>query len=290
MRLFIAGWQGQVARSLVEAATRRDDIEACAMGRPALDLCEQPTILRALEQERPDIVINTAAYTAVDQAESEPEKAHQLNCEGAGRLASAAEALGVPIIHLSTDYVFDGIKPTAYDESDPTNPQSVYGRTKRDGEIAVSAANPKHLIVRTAWVHSPFGKNFVKTMLRLAQEKTELRVVADQTGSPTYAPHLADALLAMAAASIGNTATEWGTYHACGSGEATWHALAEAVFEAARKEVTVEAITTADYPTPAPRPANSRLDCSKLREVFGLELPAWQEGATDCVARLLEAS
>ncbi len=287
MRLLITGSHGQVAQSLAEAGARRQDVQAMAVGRPALDLAKLPTILRTVADQRPDVVINTAAYTAVDKAESEPEQAHALNCEGARLIAEAAAQRGIPIIHLSTDYVFDGAKPAPYVETDATAPLGVYGRTKMAGEAAVIAANPKHIILRTAWVHSPFGQNFIKTMLRLAAERPELRVVSDQFGSPTYAPHLASAILDIAAAIAGQAAAPWGIYHLAGQGETSWHGLAEhAVRAAGRTGVTVKAITTADYPTAAPRPANSRLDSSKAKTTFGVHLPDWRAGADECVRRL----
>jgi dTDP-4-dehydrorhamnose reductase len=290
MRLLITGWQGQVAQSLIEAGAKRKDVEALAVGRPALDLAKLPTILRTVADQRPDVVINTAAYTAVDKAETEPDAAHALNCEGARMIAETAAARGIPIIHLSTDYVFDGNKTTPYVETDATGPLGVYGRTKLAGEQAVAAANPRHIIVRTAWVHSPFGQNFTKTMLRLAGERTELRVVGDQVGTPTYALHLATALLDIAAAIVGTPADDrrYGIYHAAGSGETSWHGLATHIVAASGKanNVQVLPIATAAYPTPAKRPVNSRLDCSKLQTTFGLVLPPWQEGATDCVSRL----
>jgi dTDP-4-dehydrorhamnose reductase len=287
MRLLITGSHGQVAQSLVEAGANRKDVTAMAVGRPALDLAKLPTILRTIADQKPDVVINTAAYTAVDKAESEPDDAHALNCEGARMIAEAAAARGIPIIHLSTDYVYDGAKPTPYVETDATGPFGVYGRTKLAGEQAVMAANPHHVVVRTAWVHSPFGQNFVKTMLRLAGERDELRVVDDQHGSPTYAPHLASALLDIAAQVAGKTDAPWGVYHLAGSGETSWHGLAErAVAAWGQRPVHVRAITTAEYPLPAKRPMNSRLDSSRATAVFGVTLPAWQEGADACVARL----
>lgn len=293
MRLLVAGWQGQVARAFVEAAPGRGDIEACAIGRPALDLCEPGTIEQALKDVRPDIVINTAAYTAVDKAESEPDRAFALNRDGAGMLAAAAARRGLPIIHLSTDYVYDGRKSGPYVETDEPAPASVYGRSKLDGELAVQAANPKHIILRTAWVFSPAGRNFVKTMLRLAGERDRLRVVGDQHGSPTYAPHLAAAILEIAkqlttSAGDGN---RWGVYHAAGTGTASWYDVACEVFRQSAAlngpSVPVDAITTDDYPTAATRPANSRLDCSKLDRAFGVTLPAWTSGVEACVGRLL---
>ena len=292
MRLLITGWQGQVAQSLVEVAAGRKDVEALAIGRPALDLVSLPTVLRALSDHRPDVVINTAAYTAVDKAESEPDAAFALNRDGAARLAEATAARNLPLIHLSTDYVFDGTKTSPYVETDPTNPLGVYGRSKLEGELAVIAANPKHIIMRTAWVVSPFGANFVKTMLRVGKERGAVRVVNDQIGSPTYAPDLATAILDIAA-QLSNT-TPWGIYNAAGTGEATWHGVAATVFERAtelgQSPVSLTPITTADYPTPAKRPGNSRLYCGKLKAAFGVELPAWEPSVRTCVERLLASA
>ncbi len=295
MRLLIAGWQGQVARGLVEMAPGDPDVTACAVGRPALDICEAKTIERAMVNTRPDVVINSAAYTAVDKAESETEQAFRMNRDGARALAEAAAKAGVPIIHISTDYVFDGSKPAPYVEDDETGPVTVYGRSKLEGEQAVAAANPRHVIVRTAWVHSPGGNNFVRTMLRLAGERDSLRVVGDQTGNPTYAPHLCAAILEIArqVKRAGDGFNGWGTYHAAGNGVTTWHGLASEVMrvsgELGGPSVPVQAIATADYPTPAKRPVNSALDCSKLERTFGITLPSWQEGAGVCVQRLLQA-
>ncbi len=294
MRLLITGWQGQLARSLAEAATRRPEISALSIGRPALDLCVHPSILRSLADNTPDVIVNTAAYTAVDRAESEPDAAFALNRDGAGLLARAAAARGIPIVHISTDYVFDGAKSTPYLESDPTAPLNVYGTSKLAGEQVVAAANRRHVILRTAWVHSPFGQNFVKTMLRLAAERPRLKVVADQLGNPTYAPHLAAAILDLAISLPGRPDNDpaWGLYHAAGSGETTWHGLATELFARSRAlggpAVGVDPIPATSYPTPAARPANSRLDCSRLQATFGLRLPNWQEGVETCVTRLLQ--
>lgn len=293
MRLLIAGWQGQLARALVEIAPGHPDIEALAIGRPALDLCEPASITRAMTDFRPDVIINTAAYTAVDKAETEPDAAFALNRDGARLLAEAAHRRGAAIIHVSTDYVFDGAKPTPYLEDDATAPLNVYGRSKLEGELAVRAANPRHAIVRTAWVHSPGGANFVRTMLRLAADRKTLRVVDDQIGSPTYAPHLAMAIIALAGSISARNAADdcWGVYHAAGAGEVSWCGLAREVFRvsAARggPSAEVEPITTADYPTPARRPANSRLDCTRLATRFGITMPPWQAGVADGVGRLL---
>lgn len=296
MRLLIAGWQGQVAQALINAAPARADITACAVGRPALDICEVRTIERALSDIRPDVVINTAAYTDVDKAEHEPERAMALNCEGARLLAASAAQRGIPIVHLSTDYVFGGTSDRPYVETDATAPATVYGRTKSAGEAAVQAANPKHIIVRTAWLYSEYGRNFVKTILRAARAGQPLRVVADQYGSPTYAPHLVDAILSIAARVTKPDAPDtppWGIYHAAGTGRASWYDIAREALanttDLKSSAAAVEAITSAEYPTPTPRPAHSELDCTKLEREFGLRLPVWTDGLAQCVARLSTA-
>jgi dTDP-4-dehydrorhamnose reductase len=293
MRLLIAGWQGQVARALVELAPSASDIEAFAVGRPGLDLCNAATIKRAMTDFRPDVIINSAAYTAVDKAESEQDAAFALNRTGAGLLAEEAAKRGAAIIHISTDYVFDGQKPAPYVETDSVAPQNVYGQSKLQGEQAVRQVNDKHIIARTAWVYSATGSNFVKTMLRLAGERDNLRVVDDQTGNPTYAPHLAKALLEIARKVRHEPRDEqWGTYHLAGRGEVSWCGFAREVFRVSAGQggpsATVMPITTAEYPTPAARPKNSRLDCNKAEQTFGVTLPDWREGVRECVARLLE--
>ena len=295
MRLLITGSHGQVARAFLDVAPAARDIEACAIGRPGLDICNSPTIERALSDIKPDVVINTAAYTAVDDAEGEAERAMALNRDGAAMLAAAAARRGTPIIHLSTDYVFDGAKPAPYVEDDVTAPTSVYGLTKLAGEHAVAAANPKHIILRTAWVYSPFGKNFVKTILTHAGKGTDLKVVNDQIGSPTYAPHLVEAILGIArklAAPGGAAANPWGIYHAAGSGEASWYDVAREILhrsaELGGPSTSLSPIGTDGYPTRAARPKNSRLDCSKLERVFAITQPDWRSGVSLCVARLLK--
>jgi len=293
MRLMIAGWQGQLAQALVDRAVARSDVTAYAVGRPALDLLEPPTVHRNLADVAPDVVINAAAYTAVDKAETEERAAYALNCEGARLLAEAAANRGVPIIHISTDYVYPGTKSGPYLESDPTGPNNVYGRTKLAGEEAVSAANPQHVILRTAWVFSAGGANFVRTMLRLASERDEVRVVDDQHGSPTYAPHLANATLDIArqlATGSHGHGEGFGVFNAAGAGHTTWCEFARAVFERSRARggphAEVTPITTADYPTPAARPANSVLDCAKLRATWNVALPPWEQGLDACMDEL----
>jgi dTDP-4-dehydrorhamnose reductase len=293
MRLLIAGWQGQIARGLIEAAPACRDVTACAVGRAALDICEARSIERALSHIEPSIVINSAAYTAVDKAETDRERAFALNSEGAKLLAEAAARRSIPIIHISTDYVYDGTKRMPYVEDDAPNPTSVYGASKLEGENAVRQANPRHVILRTSWIFSPMGRNFVKTMLAQAEERRHVRVVDDQRGSPTYAPHLVAAILELARklSAPSSAGEQWGIYHAAGTGNTTWMGLAEEVFRRSAAlggpTADVEPISSADYPTPAARPANSQLDCSKLERTFGLRLPAWQTGVGECVERIL---
>jgi dTDP-4-dehydrorhamnose reductase len=293
MRLLIAGWQGQVARGLVEAAPACADVKACAVGRAALDICEARSIARALAHIEPSVVINSAAYTAVDKAESDAERAFALNRDGAGMLAEAAAKRGVPIIHISTDYVYDGAKATAYVEDDATAPVTVFGRSKLEGEEAVRRANPRHVILRTSWIFSPAGRNFVKTMLAQASEQDRVRVVADQHGNPTYAPHLVAAILELARQISARKGDDgpWGVYHAAGAGTTTWAGFAEEVFRASRTHggpaADVDPIASADYPTPARRLANARLDCTKLERTFGMSLPDWRIGVDECVKRIL---
>jgi dTDP-4-dehydrorhamnose reductase len=294
MRLLIAGSHGQVARAFLDVAPSAADIEACAIGRPGLDICHSRSIERSLADINPTLVINTAAYTGVDAAEDDAERAEALNAQGAGLLAEAAARRGVPIIHLSTDYVFDGDKSEPYVENDATGPKSVYGRTKLAGEAAVVAANPRHIILRTAWIYSPFGKNFVKTILAHAEKGTDLKVVDDQVGSPTYAPHLVRAILDVAQKidGAGQDDALWGIYHTAGSGTASWYELAREILDVSKSlggpVTSLGAIGTDGYPTRAVRPKNSRLDCGKLKATFGVAQPDWHEGVRACVSRLLD--
>jgi dTDP-4-dehydrorhamnose reductase len=303
MRILFAGWHGQIAKAFMEHAPSCADIAACAAGRPALDLCEPRSVKRAFADISPDMVINAAAFTAVDEAEDNPDRAFALNRDGARMLAEEAARRGAPVIHISTDYVFDGTKPGAYAEDDVPNPQTVYGRSKLEGEAAVREANPRSVILRTSWVYSPFGRNFVSVMLAKARAGEKLRVVDDQFGSPTYAPHLVEAILGVARrlAAGGDCDKLWGVYHAAGTegsggGEVSavsWRCLAEEAFRQSAAlggpTANVEAITSKDYPTRALRPASAQLDCSKLYSVFGLRLPPWRDGVAACVRRLLEA-
>ena len=291
MRVLVTGAQGQVVTAMRERAP--EGVEAIALGRPALDLADPASVRRAFEGVRADVVVNAAAYTAVDKAEAEEDLATRINGEGAGLVAEQAHAMGAPVLQISTDYVFDGLAPRPYREEDATGPLGAYGRSKLAGEIAVAAANPRHAILRTAWVYSPFGANFVKTMLRLGETRAEMRVVADQIGCPTSALDIADAVFAVARA-MREGAGASGVFHLTGAGEATWAEFARAIFAQAqalgRPPVAVTPITTAEYPTPARRPANSRLDGEKLRREFGVALPDWRDSLKPVVARLLAPS
>ena len=293
MRIVVTGNTGQLARSLVErgAALGHDVV---ALGRPGLDLGagDAAGVLAALRAAGPQVIVNAAAYTAVDKAEGEADLAFAVNGDGAGAVARAAAALGVPLVHISTDYVFAGDKPSPYVEGDDTGPQGVYGASKLAGEVAVLASGADAAILRTAWVYSPFGANFVKTMLRLAETRDVVSVVDDQRGCPTSALDLADAVIAVAGNLLaGQDPAMRGVFHAVGGGEGSWADLAEAVFAASAAaggpSARVQRITTAEYPTPAKRPANSRLDGARLALVHGVRLPEWHTSLGPVVARLV---
>jgi dTDP-4-dehydrorhamnose reductase len=292
MRILVTGRNGQIATSLRELA-RSSGREVVALGRPALDLAGDPgAIERAIVDAGPEVVIAAAAYTSVDLAENDADTARAINVRGAEAVAAAAKRLGVPLLHLSTDYVFDGCKEAPYVESDPTCPTSVYGETKRDGEDAALRCYDNVAIMRTAWVYSPFGNNFVKTILRLANERDEVGVVADQIGNPTNALDLAGGLLAIAEnLRNSNDASFRGTFHMAASGSASWAEFAEAIIETSRQfggpTARVRHIATSEYPTVAKRPADSRLDCAKLEQVHGVRLPHWKKSAEAIVARLI---
>ncbi|WP_192256438.1 dTDP-4-dehydrorhamnose reductase [Mesorhizobium caraganae] len=292
MRLVVTGRDGQVATSLLEAGQGRDDVEVVAVGRPALHLARPDTVFDALAPVRPDIVVSAAAYTAVDQAEDQPDLAFAANAVGAGKVAEAAAKLGVPVIHLSTDYVFDGTKDGAYVETDATAPLGVYGASKLAGELAVAAANPRHLILRTAWVYSPFGKNFVKTMLRLAGDRDEIAVVADQWGNPTSAFDIADAILHAAAMLRGDEGFDgYGIYHLAGAGDVNWSGFARHMLDTSARyggpTARVRDIATSDFPTKARRPPNSRLSTAKFATTFGWNALDWPKSTQKVVLYLL---
>jgi len=293
MRIVVTGGpEGQVLRSFVErgAAAGYDIV---ALGRPKLDLVgDEQAVVRAVEQASPDVIVSAAAYTAVDEAESEQDLAFAINARGAAAVAQAADQLGVPIVHLSTDYVFDGLKTTPYTEDDVPRPKSVYGASKLAGETAVLEAARGAVVVRTAWVYSPFDMNFVKTMLRLAADREEVGVVADQVGNPTSALDISDGILAVAANLLSSPSQKLrGVFHMTGDGEATWAEFTERIFAASAAiggpAARVRPITTPEYPTPAARPANSRLDNSKLARIHGVRLPDWRCSIDEVVRRLV---
>lgn len=292
MRIAVTGKSGQVVTALTERGTAAGH-EVIALGRPEMDLANPASVARALEAAAPDVVVSAAAYTAVDKAETEADLAHAVNDAGAGAVAQAARALGVPVVHVSTDYVFDGVLDRPYREDDATGPTGVYGASKLAGEQAVLAEHGDNAaVLRVAWVYSPFGGNFVKTMLRLAGDRGEISVVADQVGNPTSALDIADGILLVA----NNLLTSddpalRGVFHMTARGEASWADLAAAIFAASKARggpfAQVNPITTAQYPTPATRPANSRLDCARIGEVHGVALPDWRGSLETVVARLI---
>ena len=281
MRLLVIGTQGQLARSLLERGPAQQ-VEVIAVGRPDIDLARDADLSAVVAAPRPDAVVNAAAYTAVDQAESEPDLAMAINGRGAGLVAAAAAAAGVPVVHISTDYVFDGTATRPYREDDPVAPLGVYGATKLAGERAVAAATVNHAILRTAWVYSPFSKNFVRTMLRLAETRDEVAVVADQRGCPNSALDLADGVIAVAQ-NLWRRPHEVqlrGVFNLTAEGEASWAEFATEIFALAarfgKRSARVRIIRTDQYPTLAKRPAYSRLDHSKLARYHGLTLPDWR--------------
>ena len=288
MKILVLGAGGQVGTELCRRQWPAG-YRIIATDRPGIDITHRDEVFAALARERPDILINAAAYTAVDRAETEPEAAWAGNCEGPGHLAAACREAGTPLLHISTDYVFDGTKSDPYREDDPVNPLGVYGGSKEAGERAVRAELTEHVILRTAWLYSAHGHNFVKTMLRLADNHPKLRVVADQRGSPTAAFDIAEALAAITL-KIAAGEARWGTFHFAGTGDVTWHGFAEAIFELAAPwrgtPPGVATITTAEYPTPAQRPANSVLDCSRIAEAYGIVPLAWRDALARVVGEL----
>lgn len=280
--LVIGGARGMVAGALA----RLDGV--IALGRPHVDLAQPDTMQRVLDAHAPRAVICAGAYTQVDAAEGDEATAMMLNADGPGALAAVCAQRATPLVFISTDYVFDGAKNGSYAEEDPVAPINAYGRTKLAGEEAVRAAGGRHAIIRTSWIHAPWGRNFVRTMLMHAAAGRPLRVVDDQIGAPTYAPHLAGALHDIAISLTHGG--DGGTFHVTNAGACTWRMFAEAIFAGAEKRggpsTTVEAITTADYPTPAARPRNSRLDISAARRAFGVDLPDWRVGLDACLDAL----
>ena len=292
-RILVLGRNGQVAREL-DKLGGPPGLELAFAGRERFDLMSGADPARLLDEVGPAAVINAAAYTAVDKAESEPEASFRLNRDVPAALAHACAAAGVPLVHFSTDYVFDGAKPEPYVETDPVNPTGVYGSSKAAGEAAVLAAGGAAAVLRTSWVYSAFGANLVKTMLRLAGTRDELGVVADQLGRPTWAEDCARGALRAAQALMDGEIGGAEVFHLAGAGDATWADFAEAIFaESARRggpSVRVKRITTADYPTPARRPANSRLDGAKMTGTLDWPMRPWRQSLAACFDELESAA
>jgi dTDP-4-dehydrorhamnose reductase len=285
VKVLINGRHGQVSHELQRRLAAVGEL--IVLGRDQLDLAQPDQIRRQVQNIRPDLIINAAAHTAVDLAESEPQAAFAINAVAPGVLAEEALALDIPLIHYSTDYVFDGMKAGPYTEDDTPNPLGVYGKSKLAGEQAIRDVQGKHLILRTSWVYSTHGRNFLLTMQRLLQEKPELRVVADQIGAPTWAGTIANSTLALIERWQANEVADWGTYHLSAQGETSWFGFAQAIGEALRQQgkpcATLIAIPSSDYPTPAARPLNSRLDCSRLQRDWGVSQPDWQTALRECL-------
>lgn len=292
-RYLVTGLDGQVVQSLIQQAANDASVEIIALGRPKIDLARPETITSAVMELIPDLIISAAAYTAVDQAESESALAHVVNGDGPSALAATAAKLDIPIVHISTDYVFNGAKRTPYREADAVSPLGVYGASKLGGEKAVAAATDNYAILRTAWVYSPFGKNFLKTMLRVAEGRDVVNVVDDQFGNPTSALDIAGAVLAVSRSLLASSDPGLrGIFHMTATGEASWADFAEEIFKASAEiggpSAAVNRIPSSDYPTPAKRPTNSRLNCGKLLDTYGVSLPQWQSSTRKTVAQIIQ--
>lgn len=290
MKILVTGMRGQVVTSLVEAAAAMEDIEVITVGRPDFDLADPSSVRQTILAAKPEIVVSAAAYTAVDRAEDERNLAYAINVTGAAAVAEAAAVLRIPIIHLSTDYVFSGTDPYPYLEDDEAEPKTVYGYTKLRSEHAVASVNPRHIILRTSWVYSPFGNNFVRTMLRIATERESIGVVSDQWGNPTSALDLATAILLIATFPAKHYT---GIYHLSGTGETNWAGFARHIFDVSRAHggpcADVEDILTSAYRTRARRPTNSCLSTDKFERVFGWRAPSWQSSVETVVRRIIES-
>ena len=294
MKLLVTGRDGQLAKALVEQGKHSPHVHVQAVGRPELDLEQSGSAAALIRKLRPDVVVNAAAYTCVDQAEQDAARAFQINASGAGEVSAAAWEIGAKVIQISTDYVFSGESERAWRPDDPAHPLNVYGASKLSGERQVRAANPHHLILRTSWVFSPFGRNFVSTMLRLARERKEVRIVDDQFGRPTSAQDLAAAVLAVAERWQAEHVGLGSTMHFASAGRCSWATFAKAIFNvssnAGGPTARVVPITTSELASPARRPAYSVLDCSTFRETFELPTPAWSQALPETIARLLRTS
>jgi len=287
MRILVTGANGQVGWELSRTSAKRG-FDFLALDRAALDITDQSAVNQRVGGSGAAVVVNAAAYTAVDQAESEPELAFAANRDGPAYLASACREAGIPLVHVSTDYVFDGEKQGPYKETDPVSPLSIYGKSKAAGEMEVRKRLDQHVILRAAWLYGVHGRNFVKTMLKLGQERDLIQVVADQYGCPTYAADLADTILRIVVATSEDGQITWGTYHYCGQGMTTWHGFAQAIFDLAGRHASfrvkrIKPISTAEYSTPAKRPTNSVLDCSLIEKTFKIHPKPWQESLAQMI-------
>ena len=295
-KILVLGREGQVARSLAERARHHEDLEIQFVGRAEFDLGIEDQVARVIAAHRPDVIVNAAAYTAVDRAEADVEGAHRVNAIGPALIAREAKRLGARLVHLSTDYVYDGQSSAPYEEGAAVNPINVYGQTKLLGEEGVRAELPdEHIIVRTSWVYSPFGSNFVKTMLSLAQTRETVNVVSDQIGSPTSALDLAEGLLAAIARWRIDPSLGLGeTYHLAGAGQTSWAGLAERIMEVSRdcggRSAGIVPISTAQYPTAAARPRFSILNSAKFRSTFDYACAPWEMAVSKVVERLAGAT
>ncbi|MBW2005639.1 MAG: dTDP-4-dehydrorhamnose reductase [Deltaproteobacteria bacterium] len=289
MKLLVIGANGQLGREVCTKG-KNQGIAMSGLDLPDFDVTEPFAVKKAVSQAGVSLVINASAYTAVDKAESEPELAFAVNRDGPAYLATSCAEIGVPLIHISTDYVFNGNKKGLYLETEPISPLGIYGKSKAAGETKIRDNLKEHIIIRTAWLYGLHGNNFAKTMLRLSKEKEIVRVVADQYGCPTYAADLADAILTIATQISEQRNVIWGTYHYCGKGVTSWHGFAQTIFDMANQHDSlmvkeVVPITTSEYPTPAKRPANSGMDCSLITKHFGISLRPWQESLSDMLNR-----
>ncbi len=291
--ILLTGADGQVGWEIARQTPQEVTVQA--LTREHLDITDQKSVLESIESAAPKVVINAAAYTAVDQAESDEKCAFEVNRDGPAHLAHACREHDIPLIHLSTDYVFDGSKSGPYVETDRPSPLGIYGKSKLAGEAAVQDEGCAHVILRTAWVYGVHGNNFVKTMLRLAKERQSLQVVNDQFGSPTFAKDLARAVIAIAERMITGTRPPdgLGTFHCVGGGTTTWHQFAAKIFDiidsTGAHSPNIQAIPTSQYPTPAPRPLNSILDSSKLKQIYGISLRPWEQALEDMLNEVVKA-
>lgn len=285
MRVLVCGHNGQVAQALGHSLEGLGEV--LLRGRDQLDMADPEQLRQPLRDLAPDLIINAAAHTAVDQAESEPALAFAINAQAPRVLAEEAERLGVPLIHYSTDYVFDGRKAAPYSEDDAPNPLGVYGNSKLAGELAITEVGGQHLILRTSWVYSQSGRNFLLTMWRLLQERPQLKVVSDQIGAPTWAGTIAASTAALVQRWQGGQAGQWGTYHLTAQGETSWYGFAQAIGAQLKARglpcAELLPIPSSEYPTPAQRPLNSRLDCTRLARNWQVSQPHWQQALIDCL-------